>query len=50
MLGKKTKKLKRLSNEDFNAIYNLIRDSTQHPETRIKTGQVFGQETWRVPK
>ena len=38
-MNTKQMKPKHLSNEDFNAIYGLIRDSTKHPETKPVTGQ-----------
>jgi hypothetical protein len=44
---RRNKKPKRLSTEDFNAIYQLIRDSTTHPEVKPRTGQTKGQHEYK---
>ena len=44
---RRNKKPKRLSTEDFNAIYQLIRDSTTHPEVKPLIGKSKGQKEYR---
>jgi len=40
-------KQKRLTTEEFNLIYCLIRDGSRHPETKPLIGQSKGQKEYR---
>lgn len=46
MFGKKNQ-LKRLSDADFNAIFDLIRDGSKAPETRPVKGSECGTKTYQ---
>jgi hypothetical protein len=43
-----TRKKKRLTTEEFNLIYELLRESSNTPQVKPRVGQTFSQETWRI--
>jgi hypothetical protein len=45
---RKGKNQKRMKTEDFNAVYDALRNSVKHPEVKPLSGQLSDAESWKA--